>query len=91
MKKPEGSRFVIRVSDGLIPENDGTFAVRGEAVEPTGEAPDLAVSVQALSQLALGGVSLGEAAYREDVAILGNQALLERIFVRKPILVEDHF
>ncbi len=91
MKKPEGSRFVIRVSDELIPENDGTFAVCGEAAEPTGEAPDLAVSVQALSQLALGGVSLGEAAYREDVAILGNQALLERIFVRKPILVEDHF
>ncbi|MBQ8952636.1 MAG: GNAT family N-acetyltransferase [Clostridia bacterium] len=91
MKKPEGCRFVIRISDGIIARNNGTFAVCGEAVTPTEEAPDLIVSVQALAQLALGGVSLGEALYRPDVQVLGHEALLETIFTRKPILVLDHY
>ena len=91
MKKPAGSRFVIRLSDEIIAENNGTFAVCGEDVRKTDAAPDLVVSIQALAQLALGAVSLGEAAYREDVQALGNEETLREIFVRKPILVEDHF
>ena len=91
MKKPAGSRFVIKVSDGIIAENNGAFDVRGEDVRETDAAPDLDVSVQALAQLALGAVSLDEGAYREDVRILDNEAALREIFVRKPILVEDHF
>ena len=91
MKKPAGSRFVIRISDWIIPENEGAFAVCGENVEETDAAPDLSVSIQALAQLALGAVSLNEASYREDVQVLGNEETLREIFVRKPILVEDHF
>lgn len=91
MRKPEGSRFVIRITDEIIAGNDGTFAVCGGDVRLTDEAPDLIVSVQAFSQLALGGVSLREAVYREDVRVLGNEATLEKVFVRKPILVEDHY
>ena len=91
IKKPEGSRFVIQISDEIIAENNGVFAVRGAEVTETDAAPDLAVSIQALAQLALGAVSLDEAAYREDTRVLGNEETLRKIFVRKPILVEDHF
>ena len=92
IKKPDDSRFVIRVEgDAQIPENNGTWAVSGGSAELTDEAPDLTVSVQALGQMAAGAVDLAEALYRPDVAVAGNRAVLEKVFVRKPILVEDHF
>ena len=37
------------------------------------------------------GVSRAEALCREDTAVTKNREMLNRIFVRKPILVEDHF
>ncbi len=91
MKKPAGCRFVIRVTDELIPENNGTWAVTCEGVVPTEQEPDLTVSEKALGQLISGAVSLPEALYREDTVVLGNRDTLERVFIRKPILVEDHF
>lgn len=92
IKKPDDSRFVIRVEgDEQISENNGTWAVRGNNVERTDEAPDLTVSIQAFGQLACGSVNLSEALYRPDVAVAGNETVLEKVFVRKPILVEDHF
>ena len=92
MKKPDDCRFVIRVEgDMQIPENNGTWAVSGSSAEPTDETPDLTVSVQALGQMAVGCVSLSEALYRPDVTVSGNQEVLEKVFVRKPVLVEEHF
>ena len=92
IKKPDDSRFVIRVEgDRHIPENNGTWEVHGSVAVLTDRAPDLAVSVQAFGQLAAGSVSLSEALYRPDVTLSGNEAVLERVFIRKPILVEDHF
>ena len=66
-------------------------AVPSDTVLPTAETPDLTVSIQALGQMAAGAVSLSEAMYRPDVTVAGNQEVLEKVFVRKPILVEDHF
>ena len=92
LKKPENCSFVLRVEgDGQIAENNGTWEVSGERALPTDKAPDLTVSIQALGQLAAGSVSLDEAAYRQDVRIAGNADTLRKVFVRKPILVEDHF
>ena len=92
IRKPEGARFVIRVEgDGQIAGNNGTWAVHGNTAEPSEEAPDLAVSVQAFGQMAAGCVNLAEAAYRPDVRVSGNETVLEKVFVRKPILVEEHF
>ena len=91
IRKSEGSRFVIRVTDELIPENNGTWTVTDQAVTPADEAPDLTVSERALGQMACGAVSLAEAEYRSDVIVHGNRETLEKVFVRKPILVEDHF
>ena len=92
IKKPDDSQFVIRVEgDALIPENNGTWKVCGNSIEQTEETPDLTVSIQAFGQMAVGAVSLAEAMYRPDVTVSGNEAVLEKVFVRKPILVEDHF
>jgi hypothetical protein len=92
IKKPDGSSFVIRVeNDAYIEENNGSWEVCGGSAEPTDKAPDLTVSIQALGQLAAGSVSLDEAAYRPDVTVNGNEGTLTKIFIRKPILVEDHF
>ena len=38
-----------------------------------------------------GAVSLTEALYRDDTVVAKNRETLDRVFVRKPILVEDHF
>ena len=92
LRKPAQARFVIRVEgDGQIPENNGCWEVADNAVTRTDRAPDLTVSIQALGQLAAGSVSLAEALYRPDVSLEGNRAALEETFVRKPILVEEHF
>ena len=92
IRKPEGSRFVVRVTDDeILPQNVGAWAVRGDAAEPTDDQPDLVVSCRALGQMAVGAVSLDEACYREDVRVLGNEKTLEKVFVRKPIFVQDHF
>ena len=92
IKKPDDCQFVIRVEgDAQIPENNGTWKVYGNSVEETEETPDLTVSIQAFGQMAAGAVNLAEAMYRPDVTVSGNEAVLEKVFVRKPILVEDHF
>ena len=91
IRKPVDSRFVIQITDDLIPENNGTWTVTDQAVSPTDEVPDLTVSERALGQLACGVVSLNEAEYRPDTVVHGNREVLERVFVRKVILVEDHF
>ena len=92
IRKPDESRFDIRVEgDEYIAENNGTWEVSRSGAEPTDKAPDLTVSIQAFGQLAAGCVSLAEAEYRPDVTVHGNRETLEKVFVRKPVLVEDHF
>ena len=92
IRKPDDVGFVIRTEgDAQIPENNGTWEVRGNAAERTDREPDLTVSIQAFGQLASGCVSLDEALYRPDVTLSGNEPALRKVFVRKPILVEDHY
>lgn len=91
IRKPEGCSFVIRISDEMIPENNGTWKVTAGGVSPTEEEPDLCVSERALGQLVCGAVSLAEAECQEDTAVQKNREMLEKVFIRKPILVEDHF
>jgi predicted acetyltransferase len=92
LRKPEGCAFAVRVEgDAQIPENNGTWEVQGNTVRATDREPDLTVSIQAIGQMAAGGVSLDEAMYRPDVRVHGNTEMLRKVFVRKPILVEEHF
>ena len=91
IKKPEGATFTIAVADDLMPENAGTWRVAGDAVEKTEETADIEVSVHALAPLLVGYLALAEADLRPDVAINGNRETLERVFVRKPAFLTDHF
>ena len=92
MRKPEGCAFTVRVEgDAQIPENNGTWEVQGNTVRAADREPDLTVSIQAIGQMAAGCVSLDEAMYRPDVSVHGNTETLRKVFVRKPILVEEHF
>ncbi len=92
IKKPDDSVFVIRVEgDEYIAENNGTWEVSGSGAVKTNKAPDLTVSIQAFGQMAAGCASLSEAVYRPDVTVAGNEDALAKVFVRKPVLVEDHF
>ncbi len=92
IRKPDGCRFVIRTEGDMhIPENNGTWEVSESGAERTDRAPDLTVSIQAFGQLAAGCASLQEALYRPDVTLSGSEDVLQKVFVRKPVLVEDHF
>ena len=92
IRKPDDCTFVIRVEgDEYIAENNGTWEVSGSGAARTDKAPDLTVSIQALGQMAAGCVSLSEAMYRPDVAVAGKEDVLAKVFVRKPVLMEDHF
>lgn len=91
MRKPPQTAFTIGITDDLIPENNGVWAVSNEAVTKTDASPDLSVDIRSLGQLAAGGTCLAEAEYREDVTVHSNRGTLESVFVRKPVMVQDHF
>lgn len=92
IRKPADCSFVISVSgDEQITENNGTWLVQGSNANRTDKEPDLTVSHRALGQMAIGGIDFGEAEYRTDVKTFGNRDVLERVFMRKPIYVGDHF
>lgn len=91
LRKPAGTSFVIRVTDGLIEENNGTWRVTDRSVLPAEDAPDLAVSVGAFSQMAVGGVGLEEALLRDDVELFCSPDALRGVFCRKPVLVRENF
>ena len=88
--RPDAS-FTVRVTDDMIPENNGTWRVSAEGAARTDDEPDIRLDVRALGQLISGAVSLFEAEYRCDVQVYENRPALERAFVRKPIMVQDHF
>ena len=91
LERPDDCAFTVQVSDPMIPDNNGCWTVRKDSVLRTEAQPDLSVSVQAFGQLAAGAVSLSEAMLREDVQVHGNEEMLKRVFVRKPILIADHY
>ena len=91
LKKPDGSSFVLRIRDPLIPENNGTFRVEGREVSETDGAPDMELSAAAFSQLAVGAAGLPEALLRPDVEIYDNHELLECVFVRKSLFNTENF
>lgn len=89
--KPADAAFTILVNDSLITENQGTWRVSAGGVERTDAQPDIVVSERALGPLAVGAVTLDSAALRTDVEILGNAAVLSRVFYKKALHINDHF
>jgi predicted acetyltransferase len=91
MKKPEGADFIIRIEDDFLPENSGVYHVTAGNVEKTEAEADLSLDQRTFTLLALGALSLDEAAYRSDVKISANRAMLSRVFVKKPLFIADYF
>lgn len=92
----ENGEYSVFVDDDFLPENTGCYTVRFtadgmvSAIRGEGQA-DLHVSVQTFAQLVFGFLSLEEAAYKPDVRISGNDALLHKVFVKKALFLEDFY
>ena len=106
IRKPADCDFTIKVEDDLIKENNLTLRVLADKVEvltgvgaEAGTAagltnvskPDIELDIRALSQLAVGCTNLDEAALRSDVTINGNEEMLRKVFIEKPILITESF
>lgn len=89
-------RLVLQVADGIIRENDGTFALsfapgRENQVERTAASPDIALDVGDLAVL-LGGVrDPASLAYMPGVRIHNPVLALGQVFYRKPCHILDLF
>ena len=106
IQKPADCDFTIKVEDELIEENNLTLRVLADKVEILASAdttagtaaeltnvskPDIELDIRALSQLAVGCTSLDEASLRSDVTINGNEEMLRKVFIEKPILITESF
>lgn len=93
----KSGRAVIEVLDDFCPDNTGRYALtwdrEGSQVEvDCQDAPDLIVSVQALTPLVYGTESLRTlAALREDITVLGDRDMLLDLFPRKLTALQDFF
>ena len=89
--------LVLQIRDPLIGENDGCFALRfaeGKAVsvEKCGAPPDAALEISAFSALIAGVCDFSEARrWMPGLQILREEAPLERLFYRKPLMIPDYF
>jgi len=95
IQKPQGTDVLLEVTDELIPQNSGLWHVTEKKTENIG-APgsgkaDLSLSIQALSQLAVGAASLSEALLRPDVELKSKQQELNQLFPGKTIFVNEEF
>lgn len=104
IQKPADCDFTIKVEDDLIKENNITLRVMADKVEIlSGEGAkvdtgltnvsksDIELDIRALSQLAVGCTSLDEASLRSDVTINGNEEMLRKVFIEKPIIITESF
>jgi len=94
MRQPEGcGQYRIRVTDAFLPENTGTYTVdfrngKAEKIVKGEEPADLEVTVETFCQLAVRRISLETALYREGTVLNANEALLRRVFVKKPGMLQ---
>ena len=88
-------RFVISVTDENIDNNNGFFAVQftpdGAEVTITDEAPDIETTIQGLSRLISGSITLEQAQYYSGITINSNTETLKKAFYKKPLWINDYF
>lgn len=88
--------IVIKVTDGILPENNDTFALTfapgaENRVERTGSAPDITMDVGDLSVLLGGARDTYSLELSPGIAVSNPSAPLEQVFYRKPCHVLDLF
>lgn len=92
--KGEGS-FTLALADETAPWNTGvytvTFGKEGTHVIRTEKQPDIRMDIQAFSLLISGEYGLMDARYLSNVQIYRNQEILENVFYRKPLWINDYF
>lgn len=87
--------LVLRIEDGVIPENCGTFALTfGEGenrVARVDAQPDAVLSIGAFSALILGARPDGGARWENGARILRKEAPFDGVFYGKPCFLLDLF
>lgn len=97
LKCPEGDwQCTIGLRDEFLQYNSGVYQLVHskdglEVIKVKGDKFDLSLSIQALTQLCLGHLSLDMACMREDTTLYGNKALLAQLFEKKNIYMIDKF
>ena len=97
LRRPRGDwQCSIAVRDDFLPHNSGTYQLQCsdtgiDVLKTKSDTADLSLSIQTLTQLCLGYLSLDMALLKEDVTLCGNRELLAHLFQKKPIYMSDKF
>lgn len=77
----------IRVTDPLIPANNGTWRIGADEAERTDDAPDLTVGIETISAAYLGGPSWASLSVVDDVEVTNPDAIAiaDTLFVSRPL------
>ncbi len=87
-------RLVLRVKDGILPENSDTFSLRfapgtENRVERVSTQPDICMDVGDLSVLLGGARDTSSIAFTPSITVANPDAPLAQVFYRKPCYVLD--
>lgn len=93
---PEGEgSLAFKIHDNFLEWNNGTFAVTwnrdGVEVEKKNCSPDLSCSIQVLTQLITGYVSIEDFIWNKDLKVHGNLKLLSNYFKKKSLYINESF
>ena len=91
LQKPSGCRFTVKVTDPILPQNNGTWLADGYAASLCDEPADMECDVSALAPLLLGFYTLDTAAANGSVQIHHNAETLRSVFRTKPILITENY
>lgn len=81
----------IAVSDDLIPQNNATWRITENDVKCTDQPPDVKMSIQSLSQIAVGAVSPEESMLRRDTEIISAKDMFCRLFPNRQLYISENF
>ncbi len=94
LRQPEGKgEYSIHITDKFIDENTGTYKVRYENcktidVQKNKDDADLDITVETFCQLAAGLIDIDQSIYREGTKLNKNKGLLQKVFYKKPIILQ---
>ena len=97
IKKPNtNSTVVIKVHDKDIDGNNGVYTIKlnngmSRVIKNDSKEPDMECSVQVLAQLVCGFRCIDEVIHRKDIKVNSKYVDLNKLFVKKPIHIQDFF
>jgi len=89
--------LVLRVKDGVLPENDGDFSLsfrdgRAVSVEKcASSAPDVSLPIGDFSRFILGTHAAEELRFVEAAEVSAPLAEVGKVFYKKPVYITEHF